>query len=71
MASNLQIVFFKNSKKPEDILVKFMLNERETSIPVPTDKFPFYKWTDVRNYLEDIYRTPYAEIQKRQQNKAQ
>lgn len=71
MASNLQIVFFKNPKKPKDILVKFMLNERETSIPLPTDNYPFYKWTDVRKYLEDIYRTPYAEIQKRQQNEAQ
>lgn len=52
MAGNMQMVFFKN--KAGDVLVKFMLNERETSIPVPTDNFPFYRWEDVRKFYTDI-----------------
>lgn len=54
MAGNIQIVFFKNKKNPNDILVKFMLNERETSIPIPTDNFPFYHWEDVRKYYTPL-----------------
>lgn len=52
MAGNIQMIFFRNSKNPDDVLVKFMLNERETSIPVKTDQWPFYKWEDVKNYYE-------------------
>ena len=48
MAGNVQIVFFRN--KADDVIVKFMLNEREISIPVATDNFPFYRWKDVRDY---------------------
>lgn len=51
MAGNIQLIFFRNKKNPSDILVKFMLNERETSIPVDTDIFPFYRWEDARGFL--------------------
>lgn len=54
MAGNIQIIFFRKpglkNYSDEDILVKFMLNEREISIPVITDNFPFYKWSDVKKY---------------------
>lgn len=46
MAGNVQIVFFRN--KSGDILVKFLHNERETSIPIDTDCYPFYHWNDVK-----------------------
>lgn len=46
MAGNVQIVFFRN--KADDILVKFLHNERETSIPIDTDCYPFYHWNDVK-----------------------
>lgn len=36
-----------------DILVKFLMNENETSVPLKTDCYPFYHWKDVSNY----YRT--------------
>lgn len=49
MAANLQIVFFRNKKG--EIIAKLMLNERETSIPVKTDIFPYYRWEDLRPYL--------------------
>lgn len=54
MAGNIQIVFFRNKKNSDDIIVKFMLNERETSIPVTTDIFPFYHWNDVKAFYNDI-----------------
>lgn len=52
MAANLQIIFFRNDAG--DILVKFMLNEREIATAVDTDIFPFYHWNDVRQYLVGI-----------------
>ncbi len=52
MAGNVQIVFFRN--KAGDILVKFLHNERETSIPVETDCFPFYHWNDVKSFWNQI-----------------
>lgn len=56
MASNVQLIFFKN--KSGDVLVKFMLNEREVSIPTQTDMFPFYRWADARAALQRILDTP-------------
>lgn len=54
MAGNVQIVFFRNKKNHNDIIVKFMLHERETSIPVETDIYPFYHWNDVKTFYENI-----------------
>lgn len=56
MAGNVQIVFFRNDSG--DVLVKFMLNERETHVPVPTDQWPFYRWDDVRAYYQSMLDTP-------------
>lgn len=52
MAGNMQMVFFRN--KAGDVIVKFMLNERETSIPVETDCYPFYHWKDVKAFYQGI-----------------
>lgn len=50
MASNLQIIFFKNRKG--DVLVKFVYNDKETSIPaVKSFRGPYYRWNDIREYL--------------------
>ena len=56
MAANVQIVFFRNEKNADDILVKIMHNENEVHIPVPTDMFPFYKWSDVESYYRNILK---------------
>ena len=53
MAGNIQLVFFRNKKNPDDVIVKFMLNEREIEIPVETDSFPFYKWDKVKDYYRN------------------
>ncbi|MET3036897.1 histidine-type phosphatase [Chryseobacterium sp. NRRL B-14859] len=55
MAANLQMIFYKNKKS--DILVKFLLNENEVSIPVETKNFPYYQWNDVKTYLEGITKS--------------
>lgn len=52
MAGNLQMIFYKNPKGG-DVLVKFLLNEQEKSIPVATDKFPYYNWNDVKNFYQN------------------
>lgn len=52
MAGNVQIVFYRD--KRGEVLCKFMLNERETRIPVPTRTFPFYRWDDVRAFYKGI-----------------
>ena len=51
MAGNIQMIFYRNPKKQgSDVLVKFMLNEKEQHIPVETDIWPYYRWDDVRDY---------------------
>ena len=51
MAANIQLVFYRKDGS-DDVLVKFLLNENETSIPVKTDCAPYYHWKDVKQYWE-------------------
>lgn len=54
MGCNIQLVFYRPVKgKPGDILVKALLNERETYMPAKTDNWPYYKWQDLRQYYLD------------------
>ena len=56
MAANIQIIFFnKKNGTADDVLVKFMLNEKEVKIPVSTDCYPFYHWKDVRNFYRQLF----------------
>ena len=51
MGCNIQLIFYRPKKgKAGDILVKALLNEREQSLPVPTDNYPYYRWADLRAY---------------------
>jgi len=51
MAANIQIIFYRKDGS-EDILVKFLLNENETSVPaLKPASGPYYHWKDVRTYL--------------------
>lgn len=52
MAGNIQIVFYKNLKN--HILVKFLLNEQETHLPIPATQFPYYDWNKVKAFYEEI-----------------
>jgi len=50
MASNLQIVFYRENPDDRDVLVKVLLNEKETRLPLPDDMAPYYRWKDFRQY---------------------
>ena len=57
MAGNIQIVFFRK-RKSDDILVKFLLHEKEILVPtIQTDKAPYYHWKDVKKYYESLLST--------------
>lgn len=52
MAANVQLIFF-SKKGNDDILVKFMLNEKEVKIPLKSDIAPYYHWKDVEKFYRD------------------
>ena len=52
-ASNIQLVFYRNQESPDDILVKCLLNGFEVSLPVQTDTFPYYRWSDLRAFYQE------------------
>lgn len=53
MASNLQMIFYRN--KAGDVLVKMLYNEKETTIPaLKTVSGPYYKWSDLRQYFAGL-----------------
>lgn len=56
MAGNFQMIFFRNPGS-SDVLVKFMLNERECRIPINSDMLPYYHWQDVSTYMRKICET--------------
>lgn len=49
MAANLQMIFYRN--KSGNVLVRFLHNENEVSLPIKSQKGPFYRWKDVKKYL--------------------
>ena len=60
MACNVQMVYYRNDAN--DIIVKVLLNEREATLPIKTDMAPYYRWSDVREYLLDkLSRQPYIQ----------
>lgn len=55
MACNVQLVFYRDAKQPKkDLLVKVLLNENEATLPIKAYKGPYYRWTDVRAYMERL-----------------
>lgn len=51
MGANIQLLFYRNATG--DVLVKILHNERESSVLLPTEHFPYYRWEDLRQYLID------------------
>ena len=49
-ACNIQLVFYRSKKQTDDVLVKCLLNGEEATLPVPTDNFPYYKWSDFKKF---------------------
>ena len=57
MAGNIQLVFYRKAGS-DDVLVKALFNEQETTLPVPTDQAPYYHWSDLRDYYLKKAATP-------------
>ena len=55
MASNLQIIFYRN--KSNDVIVKFLYQEQETRLRGLEPFYgPYYKWETVKANLEGYKR---------------
>ncbi|MCD2425572.1 hypothetical protein LQ567_22500 [Niabella pedocola] len=53
MAGNIQIVFYRRNTGTSDILVKFLLHEKEVLVPpVSTKTAPYYRWEDVKSFYK-------------------
>ena len=56
MASNIQMVFYSSTQAGagiNDVLVKFLLNEEEATVPdLKAVSGPYYKWADVKEYWQ-------------------
>ena len=50
MAASLQLVFYRN--KRGEVLVRSLLNERDVTLPIASATAPFYRWEDMRTYLQ-------------------
>jgi len=54
MAGNIQMVFFRKPGS-DDILVKFLLHEKEVKVPtVKSNVLPYYHWKDVEAYYNGL-----------------
>ena len=49
-ACNIQLVFYRSKKASDPILVKCLLNGCEATLPVTTSQYPYYHWTDFRDF---------------------
>ena len=51
MACNVQLIFYKQKEGKGNILIKALLNENETSLPLKAFSGPYYRWSDFREYF--------------------
>ncbi len=54
MAGNIQLIFYRNKRNPEDILVKALLCGEEVTLPLPRDRHPYYRWSDFAEYYRSV-----------------
>ena len=46
-------LFYRGKKPTDDILVKCLLNGVEARLPLPSSMYPYYKWSDFRQFYTD------------------
>ena len=51
-ASTIHLVFYRGRHATDPILVKCLLNGYEVTLPVPTDHYPYYNWSDLRAHYQ-------------------
>jgi multiple inositol-polyphosphate phosphatase/2,3-bisphosphoglycerate 3-phosphatase len=49
LSANIQWILYSNGN---EWLVKILLNEKEVSMPIMTNSFPYYRWDDLRKYYQ-------------------
>lgn len=54
MAANLQFIFYRRDVSDKDVIVKILLNEKEVTLPIPSDITPYYHWKDFKEYSQRI-----------------
>ena len=54
MACNLQIVFFRSRKSPDDILIQVLLNGFCATLPLPEAAPGFYRWSDFKSRFDKL-----------------
>ena len=55
MASNVQMVFYRNKKDRSDLLVRVMYNEHDQTLPLDDQSLaPYYKWSDFKAHYEPV-----------------
>jgi len=52
-ASNLQLIFYRSKKAGAPILIKCLLNGIESTLPLPSDLFPYYRWDDFKTFYTE------------------
>ena len=52
MAANVQMILYRK-KRSGDVLVRFLIDERDAALPLPAVADFFYRWPDVRAYFTD------------------
>lgn len=54
MAGNIQIVFYRSRKPGDEILLKVLLCGREVTLPLPGERYPYYRWSDFRDFYHKL-----------------
>ena len=49
-ACNIQLIFYRGKKGNDEILVKCLLNGKEAGLPIASDLYPYYRWSDLRDF---------------------
>jgi hypothetical protein len=54
MGCNFQMVFFRNRKHPDDILIQVLLNGFCATLPLPEAAPGFYHWNDFKKKCDKL-----------------
>ena len=54
MACNVQLVFFRSRKEPEEILIQVLLNGFCATLPLPEAAPGFYRWSDFKARFDKL-----------------
>lgn len=54
MGCNLQLVFFRKRKNPDDILIQVLLNGFQATLPLPEAAPGFYRWADFKARFDHL-----------------